>query len=58
MSVAMPATVTSSVWLGPFELKMYETFTIPRTEAVKRNSRLVLRQVAPWLRPFCRVNWK
>lgn len=54
---ARPRTYTSSVWLGPFQLKMYETFTLSSRADAERSSDLVLRQVAAWLRPFCHVEW-
>ncbi|GBG14845.1 uncharacterized protein NMK_2446 [Novimethylophilus kurashikiensis] len=47
--------MTSSIWLGPFELGIYERFRVSKPSP--EEDAKVLRQVAAWLRPFCRVKW-
>ena len=47
----------SRVYIGPFELKMFEQFSMTNLEHAIKSSPLVLKSVPPWLRPFCRVRW-
>ena len=48
----------SHVYIGPFELKMFEQFSMTNLEHAIKSSPLVLKSVSPWLRPFCRVRWE
>ena len=48
---------TSSVWFWKIRLNVFEQFTMTNIEDAKKSSDLVLKQVASWLRPFCRVEW-
>lgn len=57
-SADRPHAYRSSVWLGPFKLNMFEQFTMTSRADAERSSDMVLRQVAPWLRPFCHVKWQ
>ena len=47
----------SHVYIGPFELKMFEQFSMTNLGDAIKSSPLVLKSVARWLRPFCHVRW-